>query len=146
MSEFHAQAPQATASEGLAKGPPVAGRAGFEPMTLRTKGDGSADEPPRPTLSLYIHYLRITSHLYRISRSPISGCDLQFSTCITFISLLFLSASCSRFWFAYPIDLVIMNEWPCWCWERFCVVFLKRRYINVQYECHLITFILMVIP
>ena len=49
MSEFHAEAPQATASEGLAQGPYVAARAGFEPTTLRTKGDESANEPPRPT-------------------------------------------------------------------------------------------------
>src|SRR6218665_3611747 len=35
VSEFHSEAPQATASEGLAQGPYVAARAGFEPMTLR---------------------------------------------------------------------------------------------------------------
>ena len=35
VSEFHAEAQQATASEGLAQGPYVAARAGFEPMTLR---------------------------------------------------------------------------------------------------------------
>ena len=39
--EFHAEAPQATASEGLAQGPYVAARAGLEPTTLRTKGDES---------------------------------------------------------------------------------------------------------
>ena len=38
-SEFHAEAPQATASGGLAQSPYVAARAGFEPATLRTKGD-----------------------------------------------------------------------------------------------------------
>jgi len=41
VSEFHAEAPQATASEGLVQGPYVAARAGFNPMTLRTKGDES---------------------------------------------------------------------------------------------------------
>ena len=40
--------PQATASEGLAQGPYVAARAGLERMTLRTKGDESTNEPPRP--------------------------------------------------------------------------------------------------
>ena len=35
-SEFHAKAPQAIASEGLAQGPYVAARAGFEPTTLQT--------------------------------------------------------------------------------------------------------------
>ena len=48
MSEFHAEAPQATASEGLSQGPYVAARAGFEPMTLWTKGDKCTNEPPRP--------------------------------------------------------------------------------------------------
>ena len=47
--EFHAEAPQATASERLAQGPYVAARAGFEPTTLRTKGDESTNEPPGPT-------------------------------------------------------------------------------------------------
>src|SRR6218665_1250019 len=40
--------PQATASEGLAQGPYLAARAGLERMTLRTKGDESTNEPPRP--------------------------------------------------------------------------------------------------
>ena len=48
-SEFHAKAPQATESEGLAQGPYVAARAGFEPTTLRPKGDETTNEPPRPT-------------------------------------------------------------------------------------------------
>src|SRR6218665_3332034 len=37
---------QATASEGLAHGPYVVTRAGFEPTILRTKGDESTKEPP----------------------------------------------------------------------------------------------------
>src|SRR6218665_2728383 len=45
VSEFHAEAPQATAS----KGPYVATRAGFEPETAGTKGVESTNEPPRPT-------------------------------------------------------------------------------------------------
>src|SRR6218665_29431 len=48
MSEFHAAAPQATASERLAQDPNVAARAEFEPAALRTKGDESTNEPPRP--------------------------------------------------------------------------------------------------
>src|SRR6218665_1821476 len=40
---------KATASEGLAQGPSVAARAGFELATLRTKGDESTNEPPHPT-------------------------------------------------------------------------------------------------
>ena len=49
VSEIHAEAPQTTASKGLAQGPYVAARAGFEPTTLRTKGNESTNEPPRPT-------------------------------------------------------------------------------------------------
>jgi len=48
VSEFHAKAPQATESEGLAQGPYLATRAVFEPTTLRTKGDEYTNEPPRP--------------------------------------------------------------------------------------------------
>jgi len=47
LSLFHAEAPQATASEGLAQGPYVAARAGFEPTILRTKGDESTNEQPK---------------------------------------------------------------------------------------------------
>ena len=47
MSEFLAESPQPTASEGLSKGPYMVARAGSEPITL-TKGDESTNEPPRP--------------------------------------------------------------------------------------------------
>ena len=54
VSEFHSftlkrHRKLATASEGLAQGPYVAARAGFELATLRTKGDESTNEPPHPT-------------------------------------------------------------------------------------------------
>ena len=49
VSKFHNEAPQAISSEGLAQGPYVAARVGFEPVTLRTKGIESANEPPCPT-------------------------------------------------------------------------------------------------
>src|SRR6218665_131283 len=49
VSEFYAEAPQATASEGLDQGPNVAAKAGFEPATLRTTGVESTNEPPSPT-------------------------------------------------------------------------------------------------
>jgi len=48
VSEFHAEASQATASEGLVQGTYEAARAGFEPASLRTKGVESTDESPRP--------------------------------------------------------------------------------------------------
>ena len=51
VSEFSDEAPQAIASEGLVQGPYVAAIAGFEPTTLRTKGDESTDEPPLPAVN-----------------------------------------------------------------------------------------------
>jgi len=50
VPEVHAEAPQVTASEGLAQGRYVAARAGFQFATLRTKGVESTNEPPRPTI------------------------------------------------------------------------------------------------
>ena len=52
MSEFHAEAPQATVSEGLAKGTYSAARAGVEPITHRIKGFDSTNGPPRPTVDI----------------------------------------------------------------------------------------------
>ena len=49
MSEFHAEASQATASERLVQGPFVEARSGFEPTTFLAKGDESTNDPPRST-------------------------------------------------------------------------------------------------
>jgi len=49
VPDFHAEAPQATVSEGLSQGPYVAAKAGVAPMTLWTKGVDSTKAPPRPT-------------------------------------------------------------------------------------------------
>ena len=57
VSVFRAEAPQATASEGHAQGPYMAARVGFEPATLRTKGDESTNAPPHPTIIGYINVL-----------------------------------------------------------------------------------------
>ena len=51
VPKFHAEAPQATAREGLAQGPYVAARAGFEPATLWMKGFESTNEPPCPYIT-----------------------------------------------------------------------------------------------
>jgi len=53
VSEFHAEAPRANASEGLDQGPYVVARAGFKPATLRKKGDESTNEPQRSTGSSF---------------------------------------------------------------------------------------------
>src|SRR6218665_1168855 len=45
---------QATVGKGLAQGPYVAARAGVEPTTLRLRVIASTNEPPRPTLFLYL--------------------------------------------------------------------------------------------
>src|SRR6218665_1982151 len=50
VSEFHAEAPQATASEGLAHGSYVAARVGVEPATLQSTDIDSTNEPPRPKI------------------------------------------------------------------------------------------------
>ena len=50
VSKFHAEAPQATASEELVQGPYVATRDEFEAATLWTKGTESTNEPSRPTI------------------------------------------------------------------------------------------------
>jgi len=52
VSEFYAEAPQATASEELAQGPYVASRAGFEPTTLLDERRRIYHEPPYPTSSI----------------------------------------------------------------------------------------------
>ena len=67
MPEFHAEAPQATASEGLAQGPYVTARAGFDPATLRRKGDESTNVPPRFT---NIHSLRLFVTETQLTLSP----------------------------------------------------------------------------
>ena len=45
VSEFYTKTPQATVSEGLAQGPFMAARVGFEPSTLRPTGIDSTNEP-----------------------------------------------------------------------------------------------------
>ena len=50
VSKFYTEASHLTVSEGLAQGTYVAARVGFEPTTLRTKGDESINEPPRPAI------------------------------------------------------------------------------------------------
>ena len=47
---LHAEALQATVSEGLEQGPYMVARAGFEPTILRSKGVESTNAPPRPTI------------------------------------------------------------------------------------------------
>src|SRR6218665_1670624 len=47
VSEFHVEATQETASEGLAQGPYVTARAGVEATTIRPIGVDSTNEPQR---------------------------------------------------------------------------------------------------
>ena len=53
MSEFHAEAPEATASEGLAQVVYVAARAVFEPTILQSKGIDSTTPPQQRIHELY---------------------------------------------------------------------------------------------
>ena len=69
LSEFHAEAPQATMSEGLAQGPYVAARVGVEPMTFRTKGVDSTNVPPTPHKSLsFLVILNLTTLVHSTSK------------------------------------------------------------------------------
>src|SRR6218665_1968269 len=69
VPEFHANAPQATVSEGLAQGPYVVARAGVKPMTLRTKGIDSTNAPHTPPsnniIKVYIIFLLSSLTLVR---------------------------------------------------------------------------------
>ena len=76
MPEFHAEAPQATVSYGLAQGPYVTARAGVEPTTLRLKAIDSTNAPSRHTS--VPHLIRTLSLL-----GPNSLCFL----CLGFFSL-----------------------------------------------------------
>src|SRR6218665_3951363 len=61
----HTEALQATASEGLAQGPYVETRAGFEPTTIRSKGIDSTNSPPRPTMPVeWTRYVFTTMFCY----------------------------------------------------------------------------------
>jgi len=79
--EFHAKAPQATASEELTQGPYVAARAEFEPTTtLRTKGFESTNEPPCQTIRvLYVCLDDWMTHVLRhyLIDKPVPSCSLQ---------------------------------------------------------------------
>src|SRR6218665_1351741 len=64
VSEFHAEALQAIASEGLAQRRYVAARTGFEPMTLRSTGINSTNEPPTPhNMCPVVRFLSSFAHL-----------------------------------------------------------------------------------
>src|SRR6218665_305546 len=67
VSEFHDLAPQAIASKGLAQGPYVAAKAGFEPATLRTKDAESTNVPPPPIL---IEMYSTTTATLKLSHAP----------------------------------------------------------------------------
>src|SRR6218665_531693 len=62
VSEFHAEAPQATASEGLAQDPYVAARAGFEPTTIWSTDIDSTNEPPLSILLRHMESYCCTTH------------------------------------------------------------------------------------
>ena len=59
---LNVEGPLAIVSKGLAQGPYVAARAGFQPETLRTKGDESTNDPPRMLYAVYIMHLYSFPH------------------------------------------------------------------------------------
>ena len=68
---LHAEALQAPVSEGLAQGPYVATRVGFEPANLRTEGTEHTTKPPRPTYRVTI----ITTVSVTIISTSTTGTD-----------------------------------------------------------------------
>ena len=64
VSEFDAEAPQATANEGLAQGPYVAAKTGLKPTTFQTKGVQSTNEPPCPLPYLFKGAIVLLSAYY----------------------------------------------------------------------------------
>ena|SRR6218665_2001269 len=73
VSKFTCQsAVQATVSEGLAQFPSMAARAGFEPVTLRSKGVVSTNAPPFPTsIHSFMHSFILSGHFYSAPSSPL---------------------------------------------------------------------------
>src|SRR6218665_1296496 len=61
---LHAKALQAIAGKGLAQGPYMAARAGFEPTTLRSNRVVSTNAPPCPTNTIVSVYHFVRSPLY----------------------------------------------------------------------------------
>ena|SRR6218665_1198359 len=59
VSSLHAEALQAIAGKGLAQGPYMAARAGFEPATLPSKDIDSTNAQPRLT---YVQFVCSHSH------------------------------------------------------------------------------------
>src|SRR6218665_2657517 len=68
---FHAEAPHATASEGLTQGPYLAARAGFKSTTLRAKGVESTNAPPHPMILCV--YVCICVYVYHSGRLRINA-------------------------------------------------------------------------
>src|SRR6218665_1004349 len=66
---LHAEALQAIAGKGLAQGPYMAARAGFEPMTLRSNGVVSTNAPPCPIVCSLL--LNITLHISLVTCSSV---------------------------------------------------------------------------
>ena len=86
---LHAQALQATVSEGLAQEPYVAARARFEPMTLWSKGIDSTNAPPRPNVghtSLLVGLILMALDLLLAQgKSVRDTLGMQIETCAFYI-------------------------------------------------------------
>src|SRR6218665_222531 len=81
VPEFHAGAPQATVSEGLAQSSYVAARGGVEQMSLQTKGVDSTNAPPTP--QIVCHFYMYRGHLFMTSTVHMEGevGQAQVDTC-----------------------------------------------------------------
>ena len=106
VPEFHDEAPQATASEGLVQGPYVSARAGFDSTTLRLEGIDSTKAPPRPTIQSFVH------SFVTFFRSPVLAFVQSFvrSFVPSFVHSLFR-------WFVYLTrNMLIQSVKPGFSW------------------------------
>src|SRR6218665_1226063 len=89
VSEFHAEAPQATASEGLSQGSYVGARAGFEPTTLWKAPNlpMSHHTPWVVMLLLLVYYIYI--YIYTVSQKKLCK-TVSVRTSSKFLSILII--------------------------------------------------------
>ena len=98
---FHAETLQATASEGLAQGPYVTARAGFDPATLWSKGIDSTNAPPCPI---------IQSLPSDFSQMAMYGCMVKLIQSL-------ICAYLRSMWNNNNAALIKINLWFCESWH-----------------------------
>ena len=100
---WHAEAPQATTSEGLAQGPYVAARVEFKPATFRTQGTEPTTEQSCLIVLYFINHSCIVSITFALYQIPFYCTDYRYIVSYThstlalklhFVSLYSIKYSC----------------------------------------------------